>query len=357
MRTRLVVGCMTGTSLDGLDAALVAVEGEGLGMRARLVRSVAAPLGALGAGLRSLAEQKPMTAGEIAALARDFALLHADAAKDVLGGERAGLACVHGQTVFHKPPLSWQLFQPAPLARALGCPVVYDLRQADLAAGGQGAPITPLADWVLYRRLADETGRATILNLGGFCNFTTLPAGEDLSAIRAGDLCACNQLLDALARAVLRAPYDADGAAACSGQVHDEALEDLLGVMRAQGRPGRSLGTGDELTDWIARWRHQAPGPDLARTACTGIAETVAERLTDPGPILLAGGGVKNRGLAAALASACPAAVRPLEGAEAREATCFAVLGALCQDRVPITLPQVTGVAGPAPVAGVWCVP
>lgn len=357
MRTRLVVGCMTGTSLDGLDAALVEIRGEGLAMRAGRPRLHSVPLGALGGRLRELAEQRPTTTGEIASIARDFALLHAEAIRTLAAGEKPDLICVHGQTVFHKPPLSWQLFQPAPLARAFNCPVVHDLRQADLAAGGQGAPVTPLADWVLYRSLAAEEGRATVLNLGGFCNFTTLPAGDDLTAIRAGDVCACNQLLDALARAVLRAPFDDGGAAALAGQVHEEALEDLLGVMRAQGRPGRSLGTGDELTDWISRWRCQAPGPDLARTACTGIAETVAERLADPGPVLLAGGGVKNRGLASALASACPAAVRPLEDADAREAACFAVLGALCQDRVPITLPQVTGVAAPAPVAGVWCVP
>lgn len=357
MRTRLVIGCMTGTSLDGLDVAAVEIEGEGLAMRAGRPRMHSAPLGGLGGRLRDLAEQRPTTAADIAGLAHEFALLHAEAARAVLAGRRPDLICVHGQTVYHKPPLSWQLFQPAPLARAMSCPVVSDLRQADLAGGGQGAPITPLADWVLYRELAREEGRATILNLGGFCNFTTLPAGEDLSEIRAGDVCACNQLLDALARAVLRAPFDENGAAAGAGKVHEEALEDLLGVMRSQGRPGRSLGTGDELTDWIARWRHQTEGADLARTACTGIAETAAERLSGTGPIYLAGGGAKNRTLAEALASACPAAVRPLEGGEAREAACFAVLGALCQDRVPITLPQVTGVAAPAPIAGVWSLP
>src|SRR5690349_11659226 len=138
---RRVVGCMTGTSIDALDASLVEIDGHGLAMRAKPVRNLTRDLGDLAPRLRALAEQQPMTAGQIAAIARDFALLHASAILELLAGEKADLICVHGQTVFHQPPLSWQLMQPAPIAQAVGCPVVYDLRQADLAAGGQGAPI------------------------------------------------------------------------------------------------------------------------------------------------------------------------------------------------------------------------
>ncbi|XVJ58133.1 MAG: hypothetical protein HEQ23_01540 [Tepidisphaera sp.] len=361
MPTRLAVGCMTGTSLDGLDVSLVEITGEGLAMSAKPIRTLSKPLGALAAPLRSLAEQVPATAGEIARVMHEFAELHALAILELLAGDKPSLVCVHGQTVFHKPPLSWQLFQPAPVARAVKCPVVYDLRAADLAAGGQGAPITPLADWILYRHLIGDADRLDIVNLGGFCNVTTLPAGTDLSSIRGGDVCACNQLLDAAARSLLRTPYDEDGAQAASGTVHDEALEDLLGIMQARRKPGRSLGTGDELTDWLSRFRHQVPAPDLLHTACIAIAETIGQHLAQlpgvPGAIFIAGGGARNKALASALASAAPGPVRPLPGGDSREADCFAVLGALCQDRVPITLPHITGCPSPAPISGAWLIP
>ena len=361
MLTRFVVGCMTGTSLDGLDASLVEITGQGLAMSARPIRHLSRPLGPVAAPLRALAEQQPMSAGDIARLSLDFADLHAKAILELLAGERADLVCVHGQTVYHKPPHSWQLLQPAPIARAIKCPVVYDLRAADLAAGGQGAPITPLADWVLYRHLRVGTDRIDIVNLGGFCNITSLPAGDDIGAIRAGDVCACNQLLDAAARTLLRQPFDENGSAAAAGHVHDESLEDLLGVMRAQQKPGRSLGTGDELTDWLARHRHQIAASDLLHTACVAVAEIIGQYLAGlpgvAGTIYLAGGGAKNQTLVKALASACPGHVRTLPGGDSREPDCFAVLGALCQDRVPITLPHVTGCTTPAPISGSWLMP
>jgi anhydro-N-acetylmuramic acid kinase len=366
MSSRLVIGCMTGTSLDGLDVSLVEIEGTGLAMRATPKAHAAVSLGAIGPRLRVLASQEPTTAGDLAGLMLDFAQIHVDAIAGLLAGSRPDLIGVHGQTVFHKPPRSWQMFQPAPLARAFACPVVCDFRSADLAAGGQGAPITPIADWVLYRGLGtDDAGRVDLVNLGGFCNVTSLTPSEGTApspeTVRAMDVCACNQILDAAARTVLRVPFDEGGAAAASGKIHDEALEDLLGVMRAQRAPGRSLGTGDELSDWIARQRHALTPNDLVHTACAGVAETIAEDLAalpgTPGVVGLAGGGVRNMALVGLLTSACPGVVRVLPSAASREADCFAVLAALCQDRVPITLPHVTGCTTPAPLSGLWCLP
>ena len=175
---RLAAGCMTGTSLDALDAALVSVAGHGLEMKATFLRGRTFPLGPLARRLRALAEQEPRRAGEIAVLARDFALFHLDALRRLCcekprGFRRPDLVCIHGQTVFHAPPVSWQLLNPAPIAYGLKTPVVYDLRAADLACGGQGAPLTPLADWVLYGSVAEPR---VIVTLGGFCNLTRLPA-------------------------------------------------------------------------------------------------------------------------------------------------------------------------------------
>ena len=397
MGTRRVVGCMTGTSIDALDAALVSIEGAGLGLRAQFMRGQTRPLGDLGTRLRRLAAQDPMPAGQIAGLARDFALLHIEVVRELLGSESADLIAVHGQTVFHAPPLSWQLFSPAPLAHALQAPVVCDLRAADLAAGGQGAPITPLADFVLFR---DEAETRAVVNLGGFCNYTLLPAGRPLGgsgdletwagAVRGGDISACNQLLDALARALFAAPFDEDGRHARAGRMQSGPRYELLTLLRAQSQAGRALGTGDELSAWIAQHRDACSGDDLARTACEAVATVIVESIaavaqhSGVGPVrryLLAGGGARNPVLREALAARAATAsggpgarprATPSSGAAGapvvvtdafgvpanyREAAAMAVLGALCQDGVPITLPQVTGVPAPAPVAGVWVYP
>jgi 1,6-anhydro-N-acetylmuramate kinase len=363
MTQRLAVGCMTGTSLDALDVSLVEIQGTGLAMRATPLAHASASLGTSGDRLRALAAQQPTTAGEIAGLMLDFAEIHVAAIRGLLAGRTPNLIGVHGQTVYHKPPRSWQVFQPAPVARAFACPVVTDFRAADLAAGGQGAPITPLADWILYRGLStpDDACRVDLVNLGGFCNVSALAPSQGPESIRAMDVCACNQILDTAARTVLRVPFDDGGAAAAAGTLNEDALEDLLGVMRSQRAPGRSLGTGDELTDWIARHRHTLAPNDLVHTACAAVAETIAEALASlpgtPGLVALAGGGVKNATLVRLLASACPGTVRVHPGAASREADCFAVLAALCQDRIPITLPNVTGCASPAPLSGSFLLP
>lgn len=374
---RLVLGVMTGTSLDAIDAALVRIEGQGLAMRARPCAAATTPLrdhDDLAAPLRALAQQQPMAAGDIARLARRFSLAVAGACVELLtrsrasgaidAGERPALACVHGQTVFHAPPDSWQLLAPAVIARAVGAPVVFDLRAADLAAGGQGAPITPLADWVLFR---DEREHRAVANLGGFCNVTMLPssAGGEASgpagAVTGRDVCACNHVLDTIARRCLGTPFDEGGAAAARGRIDDDALDDLLGLFAAQHRAARSLGTGDEVVGWVGRHRARLDGADLCATACEALAQTIARATLDAERLIVAGGGARNAALVRAITSASAArVVRSDElGVDAayREAVAMAVLGALCQDRVPITLPRVTGVPAPAPVAGAWVYP
>ena len=358
MSARLCIGCMTGTSIDALDAALVEVEGRGLEMKTRLVRARSWPLDELGVELRAIAHQEPQRAEQIADIAWRFGEFHARCTSELLGRVKADLVCVHGQTVFHKPPLSWQLINPAPIAAALRAPVVYDLRQADLAAGGQGAPITPLADWVLFR---DARQSRAVVNLGGFCNITLLPAGGGPETVRGMDVCVCNQLLDAVARAALDAPFDDGGAAALAGTPNDAAVLDLAAVLERQSRSGRSLGTGDEAPAWISRHRASLSGPDLAASACAAIARTIAAAATSADALILAGGGVRNRALVGALEAQTKGRTQPSDDlgvpAPFREAIEFAVLGALCQDRVPITLAAVTGCGEPAPVSGCWILP
>ncbi len=364
-RARLVAGVMTGTSLDGLDAAWVEVRGQGLALRAAVLRHVSHPLGAWADDLRRLARGEALNAGAICAAAQRLSQAHVLALRELSAGEIPDLIAIHGQTLYHAPPLSWQLAQPAGIAAALSAPVVFDLRAADLAAGGQGAPITPLADYVLF---GDRDERRCVVNLGGFCNVTRLPrrSGEsdhgpaELDSIEGGDVCACNQLLDRVARERLGTAFDDRGQAALAGMRNPAAENELSALLEAQASAGRSLGTGDELGDWTARWGDRLSAKDLARSACEAIASVVARRTAPAERVVLAGGGMRNAALVNALQSRIRTPVSPADDlgvpASHREAAAMAVLGALCADGVPITLPQITGVPSPAPRAGAWAV-
>ncbi len=356
---RLVFGFMSGTSMDGVDGAAVEIIGAGLEMNAIFLRLVSAPLNGLSETMRRIASGEIDSEDAIERAAAQLGEIHAE-----LGAELArefgvpDLACAHGQTVRHQPPDSVQLFDPAPLLRAVSCPVVFDLRRADLEAGGQGAPITPIADWALFR--ASDESRA-IVNLGGFCNATLLAAGGDPTTLHAQDVCACNQVMDAVARRALGAACDEGGEAACAGTASETAALELVRLLETQSRSGRSLGTHDEAAAWVNAWIDRLEPADLAASAAEAIGAVIGSHLAEVDQVLLAGGGARNRALVEAITRSCASPIALVDDlgvpAQAREAVCMALLGALCEDGVAITLPQVTGCATPAPVAGVWMRP
>ncbi len=343
---------MTGTSCDAIDAALVSITGTGLETRVDLEAFASQPLGDLGSRLLELSRGKPHTAAEITRL-RDELSARCLATLEQLPevGEVTAIG-IHGQTIYHQAPLSWQLLNPHPITHRFGVPVWFDFRGTDLAAGGQGAPITPLTDWVLY---PSESGARAIINLGGFANFTWLPsrAGKreaQLETIAAGDICPCNQLLDDWARLLVGLPFDRDGALANSGRVAPvaSAWGDQLDNLR---REGRSLGTGDERVELAAS--ESLSVPDQLRSLVDAIARTIRNALTDLAPAtawILAGGGVRNAALVAALTEYAREQGESVElsdrwgvPAHAREAMAMAMAAQLAEDGVPLTLSQVTG--------------
>ncbi|MFM9179815.1 MAG: anhydro-N-acetylmuramic acid kinase [Phycisphaerales bacterium] len=363
-RTRLVLGAMTGTSIDGIDLALVRVAGSGRAIRAETVATRSAGLGDLAPRLRAAATQVPMPAGDFARLALELGELHAREGRallDAAGIARIDLAAIHGQTVFHQPPASWQLINAHPVARALGCAVAFDLRGTDLAHGGEGAPLTPLADWVLFR-----TAHArAVVNLGGFANATVLPprgpdAEADVARVCGADLCACHQLLAHAARRALGRASDADGAAAARG-TPDPSTVDALRTALAPGDRPRSLGTGDERFSIVDRAAADLAPEDLLASVAAAVGASIGAAIAASGAAdaVLAGGGTRHRPLVAAIARAAqvPVAMSDAAGIPAshREAIGWAVLGALAQDGVPPSLPAVTGRAGhPEVRAGAW---
>ncbi len=352
---------MTGTSIDGIDAALVEIEGEGLGLQAHFVKGVSASLGALGSSLRKLADGLPFSAGEITRMASDLGRIHLEALRVLLDDARPDLIVLHGQTVFHKPPLSWQLINPWPVVNAFKTEVIWDLRGADLATGGEGAPITPLADFILFRNAVKAR---MIVNFGGFINYTYIPAGDgymtdsanDLDAwlkgVRGGDVSPCNQLLDKISRQLLGKPFDDGGEAAMQGRVDDGALSSLVKRLTPLSTNIHSLGTGDEAFDWCEEYKERLNPNDLLRTACAAITERLASVVMKHGEceIVVAGGGVNNRTLIMEIENRLQQKFRSTESdgipSEYREAVAMGILGELASKGIAITLPQITGRVG-----------
>ena len=371
---RHAVGFMTGTSIDGIDAAVIETHGYGTSLSARIVDHVQEPLGDLRPELLDFARGEAMTAAGIASLSRRFGELHARVLARCAVDRPLTLVAAHGQTVTHAPPDSLQLLDPWPIVREATCPVVHDLRGADLAGGGAGAPITPRADAVLYHDHRAAGGTLAIVNLGGFANVTLLPNPTDLAddrfaGVEGFDCCPCNHLLDAAADALLGIPFDVDGAVAMTGTPDPDAANRLQASISQLFRAGRSGGDGDETRAFAIEIARSAASPEdglatLHRAVATAVIDCIETRcdertISRPTAFVLAGGGVLNRRLVREIEERADGPVRSSDEvgvpAQAREAAAMAILGLLAFDGVAITDPASTGRRTPAIPAGRWC--
>ena len=335
---------MTGTSIDALDVAIARIHGTGLEMRVELLAVEQTPLGALKAPLRAAADQTPMSALDFARLAHRFGLLHAEAISSLTGrlGITPDLICLHGQTVAHDPPVGWALLDTTPLLAHFECTIVTELRHLDMAHGGQGAPISPLADWILFR---GERPR-TIVNLGGFCNITSLPGGSGgWNQVTGRDLCPCNHLLDEGARRWLDASMDLDGQKAMTGTADPTltaGLAEAMGTDRdGTGESARALAQGDEGRTFLDRLEGLPAVEDRLATLTRALAIRITKAVTPGEDVVLFGGGTFNQALVDDIAKGrTPAPTcTGMNGVpvSAREALAMAVLGACAQDGIMIT--------------------
>ena len=365
-RSGVYCGLMSGTSLDGISAAVARFtpsEGqrydvELLGFHVHEYSPAQRE--------RMLAAMREGTAREYCRLAVDFGSWLSDAAVAVLaeaGVSRKEVRAIgsHGQTIWHEPGHStWQLDAPAVIAERTGLPVVSDFRVRDVAAGGQGAPLVPIADALLF---AGNEWRA-LQNIGGIGNVTVVPPDGTLASVRAFDTGPGVGVLDAVVRIVdptLR--YDVDGGLAARGRVLQPVVDQLLAEPYFRAEPPKS--TGRELFDaayvqrLIALCRAQAADitdPDLIATATALTAQSIADayRRFIPEPVtetLIAGGGAKNVTLRRMIAEA----VSPLQvtsfderyfDGEAKEAVAFALLAHLHLEGLPGNVPTATGARG-----------
>lgn len=372
----LVVGLMSGTSADGVDAACCRLSHpdggpfrwEVLGTASRAYEETLAT---------RLREPERMTVPDLASAHTEVALVFAEAASAAI--EAAGVASTqvaligsHGQTIWHDPraergraAVSLQIGEPAEIAERTGCPVWADFRPADIAAGGEGAPFVPYVDWLLF---TDPTQWRVCLNLGGIGNVTLLPPGADRDEVLAFDTGPANIVLDGLARRLLDAPRDEGGRSAAQGRVDPRRLGAALADPYFGWPAPKS--TGRERFGGAFIERHFGPLEGLDQvavaerfaTAAALTVESVARAVegaaaTPAVPvdaeIIVAGGGRRNQTLMEGLADRlAPRRVVPIEerGMDGgfKEAVAFAILAYESALGRYVNLPTVTGARHPA---------
>jgi anhydro-N-acetylmuramic acid kinase len=338
-----VIGLMSGTSCDGIDAAVADLELDGDVLRLHPVGEISAPYDReLRAEIEAALPPAQTTLEAVCRLDTRIGQAFAElAAAAVLrhGGE---LIVSHGQTLFHwvrdgRVEGTLQLGQPAWIAERTGLPVVSDLRARDVAAGGQGAPLVSFLDALLLR---DRPGTPAALNLGGIANLTVGTIAFDVGP--------ANALLDAAARHFTGRPYDADGQLAASGTVVPELLERLL-TDPYYARPApKSTGKEHFHAGYVEYGSLGAEDVLATLTRLTARTVAAAARAHGVTELIASGGGVRNPTLMAALREeVAPAPVITSDAlglpAQAKEAYAFAVLGYLTHLGRPATLPSATG--------------
>ncbi len=337
----LLVGLMSGTSMDGVDAALLETDGE---ERARPLDFLSLPYSeaerdAIRAALGGRDPARAQAAGEVVTEA------HIRAAQALLAGSGAAPKAIgfHGHTLDHRPAerFTLQVGDAARLARATGLPVVADFRSADVAAGGQGAPLAP----VYHRaRLAGEARPVAVLNIGGVANVTWIGRDGRMLAFDTGP---GNALIDDWCRRHTGQPMDRDGRLAASGRVDEAALAALLDRPWFALPGPKSL---DRLSFSSAPVERLSPADGAATlTAFTAAAVALAPLPEAPRCWIVSGGGRLNPALMAALPGpAAPAEALGWNG-DALEAEAFAYLAARRLKGLPASFPGTTGCPRPMP--------
>jgi anhydro-N-acetylmuramic acid kinase len=377
----IVAGIMSGTSADGVDVAICRITAgrtmtemprlKLLGhMGSKYTKAVrTAVLGAMNA--------EAISVPELGRLNWRLGAVYADTVEKAAAkfGVKIELVACHGQTIYHqgtaaiyagKPVrATWQMGEASVIAERLRLPVVSDFRPADMAAGGQGAPLVPMLDYTMF---SDAKKSRVLLNLGGIANLTALPAGAVIDNVMAFDTGPANMVIDGCMQRLFGKSYDRGGATARRGAALGAVVEEIMQDEYFSALPPKSCGReqfGEALvTRFIAMCRQAgAKDEDVIATAAALTAESVIDayrrfvwaHLVQAAPLakvefVAAGGGVKN----ATLMGMLGAALKPLGvnvrtmdefgvPAQAKEAVAFALLGWMSWNRLPGNVPSATG--------------
>ena len=379
---------MSGTSLDGVDVAVARLEGSGQNLRSELLGHASFPYPA---DLRALllANSAPESSSVLDLSQLNFRLASEYERAVLTALAQAGIKLSdvdligsHGQTVHHVPGRlecagddsisTLQIGDPSVLANLLDVPVVGDFRVADMALGGQGAPLVPYLDYVYFVDPGETRG---LLNLGGIANVTVIPAGADFDDVFAFDTGPGNMVIDSLARILYDEPFDESGHHAAGGEVDDAMMAELLRDPYFEQDPPKSTGReyfGMSYAERLVTRCQEVmrnPGPnDLMATASMltvfsvyqAYARYVREK-HELDVLIVSGGGLHNDYLMERFVNTfAPIPVRSVEeyemNSDAKEALCFAVLAHETMNGVPTNMPSVTG-ASRKTILGKICVP
>jgi anhydro-N-acetylmuramic acid kinase len=377
----IVAGVMSGTSVDGINVALVRIRGSsrtrtpGL-HNLRLLGHAEYPYPQ---NVREFVlSAMNSTRTSVADLARLNFLLGELYAEAILAAQKrfrtkAELVGCHGQTLYHqgesalflgrKLAVTWQTGEAAVIAARLGVPVVSDFRPADMSVGGKGAPLVPFLDFLLHRDA--RVGRIA-QNIGGIANLTAIPAGASLQKVLAFDTGPGNMVIDALTERLFHQPYDREGQIAAGGRVLDRVVNQILRAPFFRRKPPKTAGReefGREFARTFIRCCGRVNSADIVATATALTAKSIADalqRFVLPGrgeyrDFIVSGGGTLNATLIAMLANE----LRPLGlqmrssdefglPSEAKEAAAFALLAYQTWNHGPSNVPAATGARRPA---------
>ena len=376
-----VAGVMSGTSADGIDVALVRIEPRRRSAdrpRLTLLAHQAFPYSAsLRRAVLAAMNAPSIATAELARLNWRLGLAYAECVAATVKKHRLPLDLVgcHGQTIYHQSrptayagrtfACTWQLGEPAAIASATAVPVVSNFRPADMFAGGQGAPLVPLLDYVLF---ADSSRGRVLQNIGGIGNLTAIPAGSKPSAVIAFDTGPGNMVIDALTQQLFNKPFDRNGAFAARGDVIEPVLRSALRNPYFRLKPPRSAGReqfGREYAaQFLASCRRASRKPEDAIATATALtAESIAQSYrrfvlpvmkNSPVDYIVSGGGARNATLIAMLAErlvpfGCKLSTSASHGlpVEAKEAAAFALLAWQTWHHLPGNVPSATGASRP----------
>jgi anhydro-N-acetylmuramic acid kinase len=377
-KSMTVAGIMSGTSADGIDVAVVRIAAGRLRPKLELVahEGFAYPAPLRRAVLAAMNAASTSTA-ELARLHWRLGIAYAEAVQATIRQHPVNLDLIgcHGQTLFHQArPASyaernfactWQAGEAQVIASSLGVPVVSNFRPADMLAGGQGAPLVPMLDYVLF---AHPKRSRVLQNLGGIANLTAIPAGAAPNSVIAFDTGPGNMVIDALAFELFGKRFDRNGAIAASGLVIEAVLASALNNAYFQLKPPRTAGREEFGREYAAKFlaacrTHSEKKEDALATATALTAETIAEsyrkyvrrRMHRAVDYIVSGGGARNSTLMAMIAQrlepmGCELAASEDFGlpAEAKEAAAFALLAWQTWHRQPGNVPAATGAMRPA---------
>jgi anhydro-N-acetylmuramic acid kinase len=373
-REMTIAGIMSGTSADGIDVAVVRISPGKLRPKLTLLAHEGFPFPAqLRKAVLTAMNARAISTAELARLNWRLGIAYAEAVQSTLKLHKVKLDLIgcHGQTIYHQAKAAnyagrnfactWQIGEAAVLAEVLGVPVASNFRPADMAAGGQGAPLVPLLDYVMF---ADQKRGRILQNIGGIANLTAIPAGANADRMIAFDTGPGNMLIDALMLKLFAKPFDRNGEIAAHGRVLESVLKTALRNPYFKIKPPRTAGREQfgrtYAANFLSNCHAESKRPEDAIATATALtAETIAlsyaryvRRRMSSAPVdyIVSGGGARNKTLMAMLSArlepmGCSLAASEQFGlpAEAKEAAAFALLAWETWHRLPGNVPAATG--------------